>query len=134
MNQTSSTYGAVVGQVKGWLRAEGLAVFIGSVVLYRNSGHAWWIFVALFLVPDVFMLGYLSGPKVGAASYNLVHTYVWPLALGAACISFGHFATLPYMFIWTAHIGIDRFLGYGLKYDSAFGRTHLSTIGKARKN
>jgi hypothetical protein len=132
MNEASNMYGAVVGQVKGWLRAEGLTVFIGSVMLYRNTGHAWSIFVALFLVPDVFMLGYLISPKVGAASYNLVHTYVWPVALGAACISFGHFAALPYILIWTAHIGIDRFLGYGLKYDSAFGHTHLTS--SARQN
>jgi Domain of unknown function (DUF4260) len=30
-----------------------------------------------------------------------------------------------------AHIGFDRMLGYGLKYASGFGDTHLSRIGRA---
>jgi hypothetical protein len=29
-----------------------------------------------------------------------------------------------------AHIGIDRALGYGLKYSAGFGFTHLGRIGK----
>ena len=29
-------------------------------------------------------------------------------------------------------IGIDRALGYGLKYTAGFGLTHLGRIGKAR--
>ncbi len=33
--------------------------------------------------------------------------------------------------IWLAHIGIDRALGYGLKYADGFGFTHLGRIGKA---
>ena len=32
--------------------------------------------------------------------------------------------------IWLAHIGFDRALGYGLKYASGFGFTHLGRIGK----
>ena len=34
--------------------------------------------------------------------------------------------------IWLAHIGIDRALGYGLKYSTGFGFTHLGRIGKER--
>ena len=32
--------------------------------------------------------------------------------------------------IWIAHIGMDRMLGYGLKYASGFGDTHLGRIGQ----
>jgi hypothetical protein len=32
--------------------------------------------------------------------------------------------------IWLAHVGFDRALGYGLKYATAFGDTHLGRIGK----
>jgi hypothetical protein len=32
--------------------------------------------------------------------------------------------------IWLAHIGADRGLGYGLKYATAFGDTHLGYIGR----
>ena len=31
--------------------------------------------------------------------------------------------------IWIAHIGLDRALGYGLKYATGFGDTHLGHIG-----
>ena len=33
--------------------------------------------------------------------------------------------------IWIAHIGLDRALGYGLKYATGFGDTHLGRIGRA---
>jgi hypothetical protein len=32
--------------------------------------------------------------------------------------------------IWSAHIGIDRALGYGLKYGDGFASTHLGPIGR----
>jgi hypothetical protein len=31
-----------------------------------------------------------------------------------------------------AHIGLDRALGYGLKYNAGFVFTHLGRIGKVR--
>jgi hypothetical protein len=31
--------------------------------------------------------------------------------------------------IWLAHIGLDRALGYGLKYGSGFRDTHLGRLG-----
>ena len=39
--------------------------------------------------------------------------------------------TLSIAMIWLAHIGIDRALGYGLKYSAGFGFTHLGRIGRA---
>ena len=30
--------------------------------------------------------------------------------------------------IWVAHIGMDRLMGYGLKYPSAFKDTHLQHV------
>ena len=30
------------------------------------------------------------------------------------------------------HVGLDRALGYGLKYPSGFGDTHLGAIGRRR--
>ena len=35
--------------------------------------------------------------------------------------------------IWIAHVGFDRALGYGLKYASGFGDTHLGRIGRAAR-
>lgn len=114
-----------------WLRAEGLAVLALSVALYSTTEAGWLTFVLLVLVPDLSMLGYLAGPRVGAATYNVAHTYLLPLALGA----FGHFAGRPLLvalaLIWAAHIGLDRTLGYGLKLPTGFQDTHLGRIGRA---
>jgi hypothetical protein len=35
---------------------------------------------------------------------------------------------LTYALIWTAHIGVDRLLGFGLKYPTRFQDTHLQRI------
>jgi hypothetical protein len=36
---------------------------------------------------------------------------------------------LPVALIWINHIGVDRLLGYGLKYADGFKWTHLSGLG-----
>lgn len=129
MEQLSN--GAAAGPVRAWLRTEGLAVLSLSVIFYWHSGRGWWMFFGLLLVPDLSMLPYLLGPRAGSISYNIVHSYVLPLSLAAAALALGKAALLPYLSIWTAHIGLDRLLGYGLKYASGFGATHLGTVGKA---
>ncbi len=131
MDEFPVSNGAVSGPVRIWLRAEGLAVFSLGVLLYWKSGLRWWILVALFLTPDVVMLAYLINPKIGGACYNIVHSYLLPLGLAIAAVVLGETGTLPYLYIWTAHIGLDRFLGYGLKYPTGFGRTHLGVLAKS---
>ncbi len=128
MNTQTISDCAITGAVRTWLQTEGLSVFVLSTLLYRHSGSGWWMFVGLLLTPDLSMLGYLRNPRVGAISYNIVHSYLLPLSLAAVAIVVNRIAMLPFLCIWTAHIGIDRFLGYGLKYSAAFGRTHLGTL------
>jgi hypothetical protein len=92
-------------------------------------GHYhWWLFALLFLVPDLFMLGYLKNGKWGAAAYNLVHTLTGPLLLLGGGLVFGALQCIPYALIWLAHLGIDRALGYGLKYPTFFKDTHLQHV------
>lgn len=74
------------------------------------------------------MLGYLINVRVGAALYNLVHTEVGPLLLGAVAVSENWHNTLLFAIIWMAHIGLDRMLGYGLKYPTFFKDTHLQRV------
>jgi hypothetical protein len=124
---------ASTGTVRAWLRAEGVAVLALSLVLYWRSGFSWWLFVCLLLVPDISMLLYLVSPRAGSISYNIVHSYVLPLGVVGIVIYAGRSALLPFAWIWTAHIGMDRVLGYGLKYPTSFQDTHLGTIGKSRK-
>jgi len=124
------TPGFAGGRVRIILRLEGLAVFAAAVACYAYAGFSWIAFVVFFLVPDLSMLFYFAGPRVGAFGYNLVHTYV--LALAATVLGFLTGAPVVEAggIIWIAHIGGDRALGYGLKYPTAFGDTHLGRIGR----
>jgi hypothetical protein len=90
------------------------------------------VFGLLFLSPDLAMLGYLGGSEIGAVVYNIAHSYILPLLLTIMAVLAARPAILPYALIWFAHIGFDRMLGYGLKYRSSFGHTHLGWIGKQK--
>ena len=120
---------AVTGSVRAWLRLEGLIVLLFAMLLYARGDHSWVYFAALFFVPDVSFAGYLAGPRVGAIVYNMAHSYVGPLVLAAAFMADGRTPELA--LIWAAHVGFDRALGFGLKYPTAFGDTHLGRIGRA---
>ncbi len=123
---------APTGWPKTLLRLEGLAVLAAATVAYAQTGQSGWLFVILFFVPDLTMAAYLAGPRAGAAAYNAAHTYVAPLALGLAGYGAGRMPVVAVALIWIAHIGFDRALGYGLKYATGFGDTHLGRIGRAR--
>lgn len=108
------------------LRAEGLAAFLVALGAYfLVLDGPLWLLVVPALAPDLSMLGYLRGPRVGSATYNLVHTYVLPLALGAAGVWTGNALAMQVAAIWAGHIGADRAVGYGLKYPTGFEDTHL---------
>ena len=126
--------GAVTGGIRTLLRIEGLTLFVGMVGLYGLWGGSWWLFAILFLVPDLSFVAYLAGPRAGAAVYNAMHTYMLPLVLSFIGFGMALPLTLSIAMIWMAHIGIDRALGFGLKYDAGFGFTHLGRIGKAARS
>ncbi len=113
------------------LRLEGAAVLAVSVALYAHAGFSWPLFALLILAPDLAMLAYLIGPRAGAGAYNLVHTYALALPLALAGYWLASPLALALGLIWIAHIGMDRMFGYGLKYASGFGDTHLGRFGRA---
>ncbi len=112
------------------LRLENAALAALAIGLYWQSGASWWLFAALILVPDISFLGYLRGPKVGAAVYNAAHSWIGVAVLGAAGWSAREPLAVSVALIWAAHIGIDRALGYGLKHRTGFSDTHLGRIGR----
>ena len=128
--QLSGTTGAVAGSVLILLRLEGLVVAVASAVLYWRTGANGWLFAALWLVPDLSMVGYLRRPCLGARIYNAAHTYLLPGVLGLLGLLLHANVLLPFVLIWVNHIGVDRLLGYGLKYSDGFGFTHLGRLGK----
>ena len=110
-------------------RLEGLAALGVGVAAYAWLGQSWLVFGLLFLFPDLFMLGYLRSARFGALTYNLGHTYVAPAVLACLGLVIGPVA-FGLAAIWVAHIGFDRVLGYGLKFERGFGETHLGRVGK----
>jgi hypothetical protein len=122
-----SSTGTVIGAPLRWLRIEGATLLAGSLIAFPAAHQSWWLVPLTLLVPDTSMLAYLGGKGLGARIYNLVH--VTPP--GAVLIGIGTWRddrlVVALGLIWLAHIGIDRLLGYGLKYEDDFQHTHLST-------
>lgn len=112
---------------------EGAAIFAVSLLAYGHTGQSWWSFAALFLLPDLSMLGYLANARVGAASYNAAHTVAGPALLLGLALVLGSALILALSLIWLAHIGFDRMLGFGLKYATGFSDTHLGFIGGRKR-
>jgi hypothetical protein len=114
------------------LRAEALAGALLALVLYGEVGASWWLLAILFLAPDLSMLGYLAGPRLGAMAYNAAHVLVGPSILAVIGVLGESDVATGIALIWFAHIAVDRMLGYGLKEPTGFHDTHLGTVGKER--
>jgi len=110
------------------LRAEGVLLLLASLVAYQHLSGNWTLFALLLLVPDLFMLGYLLNVRIGAVIYNIGHTLALPLIAGSIAAVTQAYALLPFVCIWSAHIAMDRTLGYGLKYPTYFRDTHLQRV------
>lgn len=121
---------AVAGHPRMILKFEGLALFALCIFAYAKLGYSWWLFGALILAPDMGMIGYLRDAKLGAQLYNVLHLTPLPIAIGVWGYAWPEPLAIALALIWLAHIGMDRMLGYGLKYESGFADTHLGRIGK----
>lgn len=111
-----------------WLRTEALAIGLLATLAFAWTGTSWWLFAALILVPDAFMVGYLANPRTGAAIYNVGHGYALPAVFAVMGSVVGSSLLLAIAAIWIAHIGFDRALGYGLKHPMGFKHTHLGCL------
>ena len=116
--------------MKSLLRMEELALF--ALAIYLNSFLPFpvWLFWALFLAPDLGMLGYLVNTKTGAISYNILHHK----GVALLCYFLGYFLIIHELafvgVLLLGHSSFDRIFGYGLKYSDAFKHTHLGMIGQ----
>jgi hypothetical protein len=127
----SRSAGAVEGVPRLLLRLEGAALAAGAVYMYHRLGGSWWLAACLILVPDVSLLAYFGGTRLGAIAYNAFHITLGPLVCAALGLLLPSFDLIQVALIWAAHVGIDRALGLGLKYNAGFGITHLGRIGGA---
>jgi hypothetical protein len=119
-----------------WQRIEGALVFVAMLVVLisidaSSSFAPLWVMALLFFAPDLSFVGYLAGPRIGAAVYNLVHLYGFGIALiGLGFLAGPNLDLVILGMLWAAHAGFDRMLGYGLKEPTAFTDTHLGRIGR----
>jgi hypothetical protein len=120
--------GETTGMVRWVLRFEGLCVLVAALLSYDQFGVGWGTFAFFFLAPDLSLLGYFAGPRIGAIVYNAAHSYIGAII----CLAVGFSVFNPLVtcagIIWSAHIGLDRALGFGLKYSNGFGFTHLGLV------
>jgi hypothetical protein len=114
------------------LRLEGLVAFLVSLIVYGYASGDWLLLIPLLILPDLSILGYLRGPRVGAVLYNAVHNWAIAGIFVGAWLLTGQPALLIVGIALTAHVGADRLLGYGLKYPTSFQETHLGWIGRRR--
>ena len=122
----------VRGKPRLWLRLDGGVGFVASIFLFAVTHQSWWIYPVLLFVPDIFIMGYLRDTSVGAFCYNVGHSYFLP----SLAVLFGwewhHILPIAVGIIWIGHIGMDRLLGYCLKYDDNFKNTHLGDLAKKK--
>ena len=119
--------------MRNLLKIEELAMFALALAAYAALDLPWWWFAALLFTPDLGMVGYLAGPRVGSVTFNLFHHKA--LAIGLYLLG-SYFASQPGLIagiIIFAHSSVDRVLGYGLKYSDSFQHTHLGPIGRATR-
>ncbi|MBN2503275.1 MAG: DUF4260 domain-containing protein [Anaerolineales bacterium] len=125
---TSQSKALSVSMPRLLLHLEGLAVLVVALAFYGMRGYSWWAFALLLFTPDLAMVFYLIDARVGSVAYNSVHFYAVPLALGGIALATGWGLGLQLALIWLVHIGMDRTLGYGLKYPTEFKDTHFNHI------
>ena len=111
------------------LKLEETLMFVLGIYLFSLLDYQWWWFLVLILAPDIGMLGYLFGNKIGAFCYNAFHHK----GLAIAIYLVGIYLSLPLLqlagIILFSHASMDRIVGYGLKFESGFKYTHLGEIG-----
>lgn len=116
----SSFDGAVVGVPRRWLRLEGFTLLLGSLVAYSTTRQAWWLVPLTVLIPDLVMVGYLGGTRLGAYMYNIAHSTPLPAALVGLGWWQHERLTMALGLVWLAHIGMDRLMGYGPNTTTTF--------------
>jgi len=121
--------------MKSIIKLEEASMWLLSVVAYYTSLHFnGWLYWALFLTPDISMLGYLINTKVSAFIYNLFHHKALAIVIYlSGCYFHSEILQLTGLVLF-GHSSFDRMMGYGLKYNDGFSNTHLGQIGKNAKN
>ena len=115
--------------MKHSLKLEEALLLILGIYFFNQLDYQWWWFLVLILVPDIGMIGYAFGNKIGAISYNIFHHRGLAVLLYLLGMYFSWSTMQLAGIILFSHIALERFFGYGLKYSKGFRFTHLGEIG-----
>ena len=116
--------------MKTVIKLEEIGMFLFGIYLFSLLNYAWWWFFVLILAPDIAMIGYLFGNKMGSISYNVFHHKGIAILIYLMGIYVQNSLLQLIGIILFSHASLDRMLGYGLKYKTGFKFTHLGEIGK----
>ncbi len=116
--------------MKTTLRIEEIAMLGLGVYLFSLLSFSWWVFLVLFLVPDIGILGYIANHKIGTFTYNIFHHKGIAIFIYLIGIYVSNESVQLCGIILFSHAAFDRILGYGLKLEKGFNFTHLGEIGK----
>lgn len=114
--------------MKNLLRIEELLQLILCAYLSHQLPYAGWLYWALFLTPDMGMLGYLIDTKIGAALYNIFHHKGIAIAFYITGLVLANHALQFTGLLLFGHSAFDRIFGYGLKFADNFKHTHLGWL------
>ena len=110
------------------VRIENGFAFAISFCIYMHLDFPIWLFFVLLLFPDITMIGYAINKKIGAIVYNFGHSFILPLLLALCYLYFSKDYLLIISIICIAQIFMDRLLGFGLKYQESFNKTHIQRL------
>ncbi len=116
--------------MKNVLKLEEAAMFALSIYLLTiiDLQFSWWVYILLYLAPDIGMVGYIINNKVGAITYNLFHhKAVATIIILAGLLLVNDYLLLSGIILF-GHSAMDRIFGYGLKYFTGFKNTHLGVL------
>ena len=81
------------------------------------------------MAPDIGLIAYASrSNRIGSVLYDAFHTYILSVALIVSGVAASSDVVVQIGLISAAHIGMDRALGYGLKYATGPKPTHLQKV------
>ena len=105
------------------LKIEGTVLVASSLFAYSQFNLSFiWAAIVVF-VPDLFFPEKFRQNRKVEMVYDLLHTYPLPsIAMFISVVTdfkFEHTST-AYVFLWFTHIGFDRLIGRGAKYDGVF--------------
>jgi hypothetical protein len=116
--------------MKNILKLEEAAMFVLSVYGISLFHGSWWVYLLILIAPDISLMGYIAGNKIGAICYNLFHHKGVAIAIFLTGFVLKDEWAQIIGIILFGHSSMDRMLGYGLKLSQRFKYTHLGMIGK----